>query len=144
MTNKFVDGAGPFRLPLDESLEPGETERFPLNDRHYPAPGRGTKGFHARRVPYDAVLIKNLSTDVTLRFEFNRRYEAVVQPNASDTFEEQGVTYVEVTNVSGTNSIDPDEVVIQVKKEPYDADDSARAGRKRSTLQNMIRGTLGL
>lgn len=142
MTNQFIDGAGPYRLSLDESLAPGDTKRFPLNDRHFT--DRGTKGFHARRVPYDAVLMKNLSTDVTLQFEFNRRFEAVVQPNAADSFEEQGVTYVEVTNVSGSNTIDPDEVVIQIKKEPYDADDAARAGRKRSNLQNMLRGTLGL
>lgn len=142
MTNQFVDGAGPYRLPLDESLDPGETERFPLADRHYT--DRGSKGFHSRRTPYDSVLMKNLSTDVTLRFEFNRTFEAVVQPNAADDFDEQGVTHIAVTNVSGSNSIDPEDMILQIKKEPYDADDAARAGRKRSTLQNMIRGTLGL
>lgn len=142
MPNNFIDGAGPYRLQLDESLAPGDTVRFPLADRHFK--DQGSKGFHTRRVPYDAVLMKNLSTDVTLRFEFNRVFESIVQPNAADDFSEQGVTHISVTNVSGSNSIDPDEVIIQIKKEPYDADDAARAERKRSPVQNMIRGVLNL
>ena len=141
MPNEFLDGAGPYRLQVEESLSPGDIERFPLRQRSYVE--RGTKRFHARRVPYDTALLKNLSDNTTLLFEFNRQNEAVVQPNAADTFDSQSFSYVSVTNV-GQNTIDPDDIVIQIKKEPYDADDAARASRKRSNIQNMVRGALNL
>lgn len=139
--NPEIDGAGPFRLTNEESIDPGEKYRWPLNARNYEFQGR--KGFFQRFLPLDAALMKNKSTDSAVVFTFNGQYEAEVEQSAADSFEEQGITRLRAENV-GAATIDPGELVVMVKKNPWNADDAARQRAERGPLERMVRGTLNL
>lgn len=141
MADRRIDGGGPWLLSdmADGPLPDGSAERYNLRRGTF----RGQKGFFKPWLPLDTVLVKNLSDSSTLVVEYNGVHDAVVQPNATDTFDRIGVADVRVEN-RGPDEISRDEIIVQGIVEPYSADDSARASRKRSNVQNMIRGVFNL
>lgn len=136
-----IDGAGPFRLVNDASIDPGEVYRWPLNSREYRHNGR--KGFFQDYLPLDSALMKNKDTNNPVVFRFNGTYEAEVEQAAADTFEQTPIARLQAENI-GTGTINAEDLSIMLKKEPYTADDAARADAKRNPLEKIARNFIGL
>lgn len=129
-----IDGAGPWRLDVP-TLDPGGFAVFNL-ERH-------DKGRLRRYLPMDQVMIKNRSDESDLLLTTNGQFEALVEPNAADLFDDAGVQEVRVTNL-GSTAVDGNDVVLQVSVEPFGADDAAREQRAAPVLERLGRGLLGL
>lgn len=132
-------GGGPWRLELDEPLAAGDWVEFDLQRMTF----RGQKGYFVPWLPVDAVLIKNLDTANPVHATFNGQFEAVVEPNAADTYGDVQVTRFRLENAGGS-SIDPKDLVLQISVEPYDADDRALEEKERHPLEQAARSLVGL
>lgn len=138
-----AEGGGPWLLtPATEGVDPlgsGETVQFDLDRMSF----NGQQRYFHPWTPVDEVLLKNLNTDNAVTLTVNHQYDAYIEPNAADSFSDVGITHVEIRNEGGTG-IPASELKLQLKVNPYNADDAALEKRQRGTLANIVRGQLGL
>lgn len=132
-------GGGPWRLELDSALGAGDWVEYDLQRMTY----RGQKGYFVPWLPVDSVLVKNLDTGNPVHATFNGQFDAVIEPNAADTYGDVQVTRFRLENAGGTEIV-PDDLVIQISVEPYTADDAALEQKERHPAENMARSFLGL
>ena len=135
-------GAGPWEFTPDSDLAPGES--FTLDCRNLKF--RKTKGYFKKYMPLDEAQITNLSDSAAVGVEYNGVFNNFVVPNAIETFDKAGITRITVTNreSAGGATIAADEVVIEVVKNPYDADQAARDRQRRGPLGDVIEKFTGL
>lgn len=140
---KQIDGAGPWLLrPADEGIdpvEPGETVLFDLERMTF----NGRDRYFFDWLPIDEVLVKNLDDTDPVSVVYNSRYSAYVEQNAADSFSETGVNKIAVTNEGG-GDIPSENIVVQLKKNPYDADQQALEDKKRGPVASIVKNKLGL
>lgn len=133
-----TDGGGPWLIDVPE-LEPGETKEMRLRGMKY----RGQKGYFKHWLPLDSAVVKNRDPDNSAIVTFNGQFDVFVEPNAADSFSDAGITSIKIENTGGT-TIAENDLILQVSKEPYDADDAARSEANRSPVEKLARGVLGL
>lgn len=136
-------GGGPWQFrPAAEGIDPlpaGESVRFDFERMTH----NGRKRYFQPWLPMDQVLLKNLDDANGVTVTYNHRFNAFVEPNAADSFDQVGVNHVEIRNDGGT-AIASDDLRLQVMVTPYDADDQARQQVERHPIERMVRGTLNL
>lgn len=132
-------GGGPWRLELDEPLSPGDWVEFDLKRMEY----RGQKGYFVQWLPMDSLLIKNLDTGNPIDATINGQFEAHVEPNAADEYGDVQVNRLRLRNAGGSD-IATEDLIIQLSKEPYDADDRALEEKQRPPLERVARSVIGL
>jgi hypothetical protein len=133
-----TEGGGPWRIPIP-ALDPEEVKEIRLRSVEY----RNRKGFFKPWLPLDTAAVKNRDPDNGVEVTFNGQFDVFVEPNAADTFTEAGITSIRVKNVGGT-AIAESDLILQVSKEPYDADDAARREVQKHPLSKIAGGMLGL
>lgn len=134
-----TEGGGPWLLELDSDLEPGDWQEFDLERMKY----NGTKGYFRPWLPLDTVLIKNLDTANAVKATYNGQFQAVVEPNAADSYGDVEVVRFRVENIGGS-TLSADDLVIQASVEPYGADDQALEQKQRPALEKAARSFIGL
>lgn len=134
-----TEGGGPWILEPTGPLDPGEEEVMDLERMAH----NGRKRYFQPWLPMDQVLVKNLDSSNPVHLTYNGLFEAFVEPNAADTFDDAGVNRIRIKNEGGA-TIAADDLKIQVMVLPYNADDQAREEKKRHPVESMIRGTLNL
>jgi len=137
MKNKQLHGAGPFEYRLDE-LQPGETEIYDFRNIVH----NGSKGGLKKYLPFDSAQVTNLSTE-RLGITTNEQFNDIVVPNAVETYENQGVVRMSITN-EGSTAIASGDIVLTVEKSPYDADDRARDSRQRGQVSRIVEKFTGV
>jgi len=136
-----TEGGGPWTIPDDDlpTLQPGETFRIDLRRLEY----RNRKRYFQPWLPVDNVVIKNFDTSSRLSVRYNGQYDAVVEPNAVDSFSSAGVVSILITN-DGAGAIESGDIVVQVSVDAYSADQAARDRKDRHPLENIARNLVGL
>jgi len=132
-------GAGPFLFTAGE-LAPGES--FTVDFRT--AERNGKKRGYRKYVPFDVVTVTNGTTDAPIEMEINGQYPATVLPSTVESFDDQGVAEISITNASSTATIPEGVATIEAVKEPYDGDDAARARRDRGVVRQMAEHFTGV
>lgn len=129
-------GAGPFTFE-PPALDPGEAWRIDLEETE--------NGRYFRYVPFDSVLIKNYDSSNRIDVEVNGRTNANVDidPSGKDSYSEVDIRTLRVIN-RGTGTIAEGDITLSVKRDPYDADDAARAEQNRGPIERIIRNNIGL
>lgn len=136
-----TEGGGPWTVPdagIPE-LAPGEQIRVDMRRLEY----RGEKRYFQPWLPLDNAVVKNLDLSNRLEVEYNGQFDAIVEPSAVDSFSQAGVVSVIIRN-AGTGTIAPGDVVLQVSKDAYDADQQARDRRKMHPVEKIARNFVGL
>lgn len=140
---KKMEGGGPWLLrPADEGIDPlpaGESVRFDLERMTF----NGRERYFYDWLPIDEVLIKNLDDSAAVTTTYNHRYGSYTEPKAADSFSETGVRHIEVRN-EGTTDIPSANLTVQLKVNPYDADEAALDRRQQPPIERMVRAKLGL
>lgn len=132
-------GAGPF-LFKSEALAPGESFTVDLRTEER----NGTKRGYKKYVPFDVVSVTNATTDAPIEMEINGQYPATVLPSTVESFDDQGVAEISITNTSSTATIPAGDATIEVVKEPYDGDDAARERRSKGVVSQMVEHFTGV
>lgn len=132
MVRDTTNGGGPWQFTIDSALSPNDPYLLDFRNMEF----NKTKGYFKKWLPLDVAQITNQSPDHALRVTYNGIYESTVVPNAVETYGDQGITSIEVVNI-GSADIAADNVTIEVKKEPYDADKAARERKNAPPLVNV-------
>lgn len=139
-TGQSTQGRGPWILDVQD-LDPGDKQTWMFRSHTY----RGRKGYFRRFSPMDEVLLKNRDSANDLKLVLNGGYEALVEPNAADSFEDAGATQVELVHASpGGTTVTAADMVLQVAVDSFDADDAARRTAEQHPVERMAKGVLGL
>lgn len=133
-------GAGPWVFEVDETLTPGESYLLDFENMKY----RKKKRYFKQYLPLDQAQVTNLSSSAPVTVEYNGVYDQFVTANTSESFDDAGVVRMLVTNASSSVTIDPEEVVIEVVSEPFDADDLARERKEQGPLAAVVENFTGL
>jgi len=137
--NTPVEGAGPFLFQAPE-LAPGESFHVDLENVEF----NGRKRALRKYVPFDEAAITNDANDAAVLSTYNGQYDSKVRANTAKSFDRQGVSSVEVTNISGSATIPADAVTVEVVKEPYGADEAALEGKKQHPVSSIVQGVTGV
>jgi len=137
--NEKLESRGPWLFENPEQLSPGEAWKVDFRERQY----NGRKRYFKPHLPLDTSQITNRSSSEPIKATYNGRFETYVVPNAVETFSDQGITFVRVVN-DGANNIAAGEVVLEVAKDAYDADDEARKEAKRGQIANVVENFTGI
>lgn len=128
--DETLRGGGPWQFKAP-SLSPGDTWDLDFRNMTH----NGTKGYFKKWMPFDLAQVTNASSEY-VEVTYNGQYSDTVVPNAVETFDNQGVTFVSVhAPSSNSGTISADDVRVSVKREPYNADDAAREDRGRPWFQ---------
>lgn len=133
--SRTIGGAGPWQFVPETDLAPGESYVLNFRDEE--------KGRYKKWLPFDVAQVTNLDGSNAVTVTYNGIFEDTVVPNASETFSQQSVTKVRLTN-AGSTTITADDLRVSVKKEPYGADDHARAQAQQGPAAQMIQKFTGL
>lgn len=133
--SRTIGGGGPWQFAPESDLAPGES--YVLNFREE------EKGRFKKWMPFDVAQITNLDGSNAVTVTYNGIYGDTVVPNASETFSQQSVTKVRVTNAGGT-TISKDDLKISVKTDPYGADERAREQARQPPVAQVVERFTGL
>jgi len=136
--NTPAEGAGPYLFDAPE-LAPGETFRIDLRNVEL----NGKKRALRQYVPFDNVSFTNAADASNVLATYNGQYDSKVIANTVESFSRQGIAEIEVMNLSGSNTIPAGEITVEVTKEPYGADDAARASRNRGPVSEIFENFTG-
>jgi len=136
--NPQIEGAGPFVLEVDTALNADDIYTWNFRNEPY----NGTKGGFRKYLPFDIAQVTNLDSSAPIKATFNGIYETYIPPNTTETFDKQGVTKARVRN-AGTTTINSGNVVVEVKTEPYGADDAARESKFQPPIFKAAKTPLG-
>jgi hypothetical protein len=133
-----LTGAGPWTFS-SPALGAGETWVLNFRDLKY----NGQKGWFRKHLPLESCQVTNLSVDYAISATFNKQYDTYVVPNSETSFSEQGITVVEITN-QGSGTITADNIKVEPKKEPYNADKQARENASKSNVKKTFENITGI
>lgn len=133
--NRTIGGGGPWQFEPDTDLAPGES--FVLNFREE------EKGRFKKWMPFDVAQITNLDGSNAVTVTYNGIFTDTVVPNASETFSQQQVASIRLTNAGGT-TISATDLKVSVKTEPYGADERAREQATQPPVAQMVERFTGL
>lgn len=139
MKNDKLRGEGPWLFELDE-LGPGETAVFDLRNMTH----RGRARYFRPKLPLDQAQITNGDSSTVIEAEFNGLYPTQIPANAVDSFSETGITRVTITNTSDSNTISAGDVVLELSKSAYGADERARDQAERGTVSQVFEKFTGV
>lgn len=137
MTRETLTGAGPWTFESDEALAPGESWVLDFRNMEY----NGRKRWFKRYLPLDDLQVTNADSGNSVGVEINDSYESRVIPNAVETFEDEGIVNVVIRNKGGS-TIAAGDLVVEVAKSAFGADDEARERANRSPVENAVRGVI--
>jgi len=132
-----LSGAGPWTFESDEALDPGQTWVLDFRNMEY----NGRKRWFKRYLPLDDLQVTNADTGNSIGIEINNSYESRIPANSVETFDDEGIVNVVVRNKGGS-TIAVGDVVIEVAKSAYGADDEARERASRSAVEEAVRGVV--
>lgn len=133
--SRTIGGAGPWQFEPDADLAPGESYVLNFRDEE--------KGRYRKWLPFDVAQVTNLDGSNAVTVTYNGIYEDTVVPSATETFSQQAVTKVRVTNAGGT-TISKSDLKVSVKKEPYGADERARDQARQGPAAQLVQKFTGL
>lgn len=139
MTQERLASAGPWTIENERAIAPDDTERFNLKYMAH----NGRKRFFSEHLPLDEAQVTNRDTGNAIRVTFNQQFPATVMPNASEPFEDAGITAISITNL-GDTTIDAGNVIVELAKDAYDADDQARREAGRGGVSQVVEKFTGL
>lgn len=137
MPRDALTGAGPWTFESDEALDPGQSWILDFRNMEY----NGRRRWFKQYLPLDDLQVTNADTGNSVGVEINNSYESRVLPNAVETFEDEGIVNVVVRNKGGS-TIAVGDLVVEVSKSAYTADDEARERASRSAVEDVVRGVL--
>lgn len=139
--NDPLEGAGPWRFTIDAQLAPGDSELFDFRNMEY----RGRKGFFRKYLPLDQATVTNLDPSANLDVTYNGVFDQFVTPNTAESFSQAGITSMTVTNPSSSSvTVDAGNVVVEVVRDPYDADDAARERARSGPVEQVVEKFTGI
>lgn len=133
MARDITNGGGPWTFENEAALAPGDHFLLDFRNMEY----KGTKGFFKAWTPLDVAQIINNDGSNHLNVTYNGQYNGTVVPNAVETYDRQGITRIRIENGGGT-TIAAGEVKVEVKKEPYGADEAARERQNNHPAVNVL------
>lgn len=134
MTSETLSGAGPWTFELDKALDPGESWILDFRNMTY----NGRPRWFTKYLPLDDLQVTNSDTGNPVGVGINDAYESRVLPNAVETFPDEGIANLRITNKGGS-TIAAGDVVVEVAKSAYDADDRAREQKGQSLGEKALR-----
>lgn len=140
MTRDNLEGAGPWLFETDKALSQGDS--FVIDFRNMEQ--NGQKGYFKKYLPLDQAVITNTDASAFLSVEYNGVFEQSVGPSTSETFDDAGVRSIRVTNRTSGTTIPAGDVMVEVLKTPYGADDAARDRRGRGPIGDVIEKFTGV
>jgi len=140
------EGVGPFdfRLGTDFGTTPlSASSRAVLDLREYAE--NGTKGYYTvlSEVGYDELQIENRDPDNPIKVEINESAATRVPANTVQSLETRGMYRWDVVN-AGSTDIAQDDVILEINKSPYGADEQARDRRRENPLRSVVRQFTGI
>lgn len=134
-----IDAKGPFLFDVPE-LQPGASWNADLRNREE----HGRKGYYKPFLPFDYAQVTNQSVDNNIRVVYNGGiYEDLVVASSVETYDEMGVTNVQVFN-AGTTAIDAGNAVVALGVDAYGADDAAREQKESGPVSQVVEHLTGL
>jgi len=136
------NGVGPYEFGLSEfgpdPLQAGDKAVLNLRDFQ--------NGRFVTLSPagYDSIQVENLSTDVTIRAVTNEVGSFRIPPSSVRSLTSQGIYRVEVENLESSTALSAEDLVVELLKEPYDANDQARGERKRGPISQVVEKFTGI
>lgn len=134
MPRDTLTGAGPWTFESDADLPPGGSWVIDFRNMEY----NGRKRWFKEYLPLDDLQVTNADTGNSVGVEINNSYESRVLPNAVETFEDENVVNVVIRNKGGS-TIAAGDLVVEVAKSAYGADDAAREQASRSAVEQVVR-----
>lgn len=131
-------GGGPWTFE-PPALSPGEPWILNLREREY----NGRPGYFRPWLPLSEVTVTNATADVPLTLTVNDQFNAVIAPNTVESFDRVGVTSVRLENRSSSASTAEGDVVVEMLRDPWDADDKALAERNEPTASKLVKSLFG-
>lgn len=137
-SDRPIGGRGPWTWNLP-ALNAGESWTLDLRNMEY----EGVPRYFRRFLPLDAAQVGNVNDTEPVRVTFNERYSDVVYPNTVDSYDDEGIVHVRVTN-AGSAGISAGKVDVTLELTPYDGDDRARSNARESPLASVVEKFTGL
>lgn len=134
MTSDQLSGKGPWTFELDAALDPGKSWVLDFRNMTY----NGRPRWFTPYLPLDDLQVTNADSSNSVAVEINDTYETRVLPNAVETFPEEGISNLRIVNKGGS-TIAAGDLVAEVSKSAYDADDRAREEKSQSFGEKAIR-----
>lgn len=137
MPRETLNGAGPWTFESDEDLEPGEAWVLDFRNMKY----NGRKRWFKQYLPLDDLQVTNTDTGNSVGVEINDSYESRVLPNAVETYNDEGIVNAVIRNKGGS-TIATGDLVVEVSKSAFGADQAAREQASRPVIERAVRDVI--
>lgn len=134
MPSETLSGKGPWTFETETDLAPGES--WILDFRNMTHNGR--RRWFKPYLPLDDLQVTNADTGNSVEININDAYQSRVLANSVETFPDEGITNLRLIN-RGSSTIAAGDLVVEVAKSAYDADDRAREQATRSFSEQALR-----
>ncbi len=133
-----ITGGGPWTFEPDE-IQPGDSYQLDLRNMTY----NNQRGFFRQYIPLDVLLVTNDSDEVRVRVDISHEFGGVVYPGSQKSFDETPISNLRFENVSSVPISSP-ELLIELQRSSYDADEAARERATEGPMRRVIRNFTGL
>lgn len=138
-SNDPLRGAGPWTFETDRILSPGESYLWDFANLQY----NGSKSWFRPYLPLDSLQVTNEDTGNPISGLINGQQDFRVVASGIDTLEDAGVVRLEITN-EGSSDISAGDVIVEVAKDSYGADDRAREQAQQSQVARVVEQFTGI
>jgi len=134
-----LESRGPWSFDNPE-IQPGDSWRLDFRQKTY----NGRKRYFKPFLPLDEAQVTNRNSGQSVDVTFNADYRIGVEPNAVESFSEQGVTYLSVAVPAGGTTVAAGDLSVAVATTAYDADDAAREDVRQDPVSEVVEEVTGV